>query len=45
MEEFESEDEGMLTDDDSSTSASEYTDEQLIAAGWTPEQIQQMRGN
>jgi hypothetical protein len=43
--EFESEDEGMITDDDSSTSATEYTDEQLIAAGWTPEQIQQMRGN
>ena len=31
--------------DNNESSASQYTDDQLIAAGWTVEQINQMRGN
>lgn len=33
------------TTTESETGASQYTDEQLLAAGWTQEQIAQMRGN
>ena len=33
------------TTTESETGASQYTDEQLLAAGWTHEQITQMRGN
>jgi hypothetical protein len=33
------------TSTESEKGASQYTDEQLLAAGWTHEQIAQMRGN
>lgn len=49
---IDSQDEGIDSDENSQKTstesekgASQYTDEQLLAAGWTHEQIAQMRGN
>ena len=44
-EEVDSVENSDKTTTESETGASQYTDEQLLAAGWTHEQITQMRGN
>ena len=44
-EEVDSVENSDKTTTESETGASQYTDEQLLAAGWTQEQIDQMRGN
>ena len=44
-EEVDSVENSDKTTTESETGASQYTDEQLLAAGWTQEQIAQMRGN
>ena len=43
--ESQSQPESTESTSDSGSGASQYTDEQLLAAGWTAEQIAQMRGN
>jgi hypothetical protein len=41
----ENTEESVESSQESSGGASQYTDEQLLAAGWTAEQIAQMRGS